>query len=54
MSRSSLTLSIDWLVDNGLKGKEGVEMRSDVAANTMTGYREAYHTLIGKIFDPAA
>lgn len=50
----SLILSIDWLVHNGLKGKEGVEMPPDVAANTMTRYREAYYTLTGKVFDPAA
>ncbi|MCJ1276082.1 Bifunctional purine biosynthetic protein ade1 [Puttea exsequens] len=44
----------DWLLKNRLKGKEGVEMPSDVAINTIERYKEAYHTLTGKIFDQPA
>ena len=44
---------IDWLVHNGLKGKPGVEMPTDVAMNTLGRYREAYHSLVGMVWDMA-
>lgn len=44
----SLIDFIDWLLRNGLKGKEGVEMPPDVVANTLDRYKEAYQTLTGK------
>ena len=47
----SLIFIVDWLVQNDLKGKEGVEMSSEVVASTMTRYKAAYHELTGKLFD---
>lgn len=38
----------DWLTENGLKGKEGVEMPTDIAEKTGAKYREAYQMLTGK------
>ena len=38
----------DWLVSNGLKGKEGTEMPEDVVQNTRAKYQEAYEKLVGK------
>lgn len=49
-----LMLCIDWLVRNGLKGKEAVEMPSDVVSNTLNRYKEAYQTLSGKCWFAAA
>ncbi|MCJ1460996.1 Bifunctional purine biosynthetic protein ade1 [Mycoblastus sanguinarius] len=43
----------DWLVRNGLKGKEGIEMPEDIAKNTQSRYREAYQILVGSQFHPA-
>lgn len=49
-----LMLRIDWLTRNGLKGKEEVEMPSDVVSNTLDRYKEAYQTLSGKCWIAAA
>ncbi len=49
-----LMLRIDWLTRNGLKGKEEVEMPSDVVSNTLDRYKEAYQTLSGKRWIAAA
>ncbi|KAL8675007.1 MAG: hypothetical protein Q9168_000602 [Polycauliona sp. 1 TL-2023] len=38
----------NWLTDQGLKGKEGVEMTDEVIAMTGELYREAFERLIGK------
>lgn len=37
----------DWLVNEGLKGKHGVELRQEVVMNTSERYREAYRILTG-------
>ncbi|KAF1814847.1 Phosphoribosylaminoimidazole-succinocarboxamide synthase [Eremomyces bilateralis CBS 781.70] len=37
----------DWLIANGLKGKEGVTMPAEVAERTYQGYMEAYTRLTG-------
>ena len=36
----------DWLTDNGLKGKEDVEMPEDVVRNTSNKYKEAFERLV--------
>ncbi|KAL6712626.1 Bifunctional purine biosynthetic protein ade1 [Coniothyrium glycines] len=38
----------DWLTENGLKGKEGVEVPAEVVEKTAEKYREAYERLTGK------
>ncbi|KAF2665963.1 phosphoribosylamine--glycine ligase [Microthyrium microscopicum] len=38
----------DWLIDNGLKGKDGVSMPADVVDRTRQGYVEAYERLTGQ------
>jgi phosphoribosylaminoimidazole-succinocarboxamide synthase len=38
----------DWLVREGLKGKQGVSMPEDVARETAARYREAFERLTGK------
>lgn len=38
----------DWLISEGLKGKDGVAMTEEVAKKTGEGYREAYERLTGK------
>ncbi|EUC47744.1 hypothetical protein COCMIDRAFT_89337 [Bipolaris oryzae ATCC 44560] len=38
----------DWLTSNGLKGKEGVEVPTDIVEKTAAKYREAYEKLTGK------
>jgi phosphoribosylaminoimidazole-succinocarboxamide synthase len=38
----------DWLTDNGLKGKEGVEVPSEIVEKTAAKYREACEKLTGK------
>ena len=40
----------DWLVREGLKGKQGVSMPEDVVKETAAKYREAYERLTGKEF----
>lgn len=44
----------DWLVKNGLRGKERVEMPDDVALNSIDRYKEAYRNIVGKGWDAAA
>ncbi|KAL6720189.1 Bifunctional purine biosynthetic protein ade1 [Lecanora helva] len=44
----------DWLSRNGLKGKEGVKMPNEVASNTLSRYKEAYRSLTGRSWFPAA
>jgi len=41
----------DWLTSNGLKGKEGVAMTSEIAQQTFDGYRKAFEMLVGKSWD---
>lgn len=41
----------DWLTENGLKGKEGVEMPEEVVRETAKRYREAFEMLVGKKWD---
>lgn len=38
----------DWLTSNGLKGKEDVEVPTDVVRQTSEKYIEAFETLTGK------
>lgn len=38
----------DWLTDNGLKGKEGVEVPGEIVEKTAAKYREACEKLTGK------
>lgn len=38
----------DWLVEKGLKGKEGVELPNEIAEKTAERYKEAYEMLVGK------
>ena len=38
----------DWLVSQGLKGKEGVKMPEDVVAKTAEKYKEAYERITGE------
>jgi phosphoribosylaminoimidazole-succinocarboxamide synthase len=40
----------DWLVSEGLKGKEGVRMPDDVVAKTAEKYKEAYEVITGEKF----
>ena len=42
---------IDWLMENGLKGKENVEMPDDVALKSIDRYKEAYRAIVGKGWD---
>lgn len=41
----------DWLVKNGLKGQESVEMPDDVAWKSIERYKEAYRSMVGKGWD---
>jgi phosphoribosylaminoimidazole-succinocarboxamide synthase len=43
----------DWLTENGLKGKQGVELPADVAEKTSQRYLEAYQRLTGTDFSEA-
>ncbi|TGJ84202.1 hypothetical protein E0Z10_g4556 [Xylaria hypoxylon] len=43
----------DWLTGQGLKGKEGVSMTTDVQAQTSAKYLEAFHRLTGETLDQA-
>ncbi|MCJ1255046.1 Bifunctional purine biosynthetic protein ade1 [Lignoscripta atroalba] len=38
----------DWLTEQGLKGKQDVEMPEDIVRNTGCKYREAFEKLVGK------
>jgi phosphoribosylaminoimidazole-succinocarboxamide synthase len=38
----------DWLIDSGLRGKDGVEMPQEVVEMTFKGYKEAYERLTEK------
>ena len=38
----------DWLIDQGLKGKEGVQLPKEVVERTSARYAEAYEMLVGK------
>lgn len=38
----------DWLVQSGLKGKEGVELPEEVVRDTLDKYKEAYQLLVGE------
>ena len=38
----------DWLVDNGLSGKENVDLPMDVVRTTVDRYKEAFKRLVGK------
>ncbi|KAH8171700.1 SAICAR synthetase domain-containing protein [Sarocladium implicatum] len=44
----------NWLVREGLKGKEGVEIPKDIAEKTEEKYKEVFHRLTGKTFEEAA
>ena len=43
----------DWLTQNGLKGKAGVNMPEDVKNETASKYREAFERLAGMKWDQA-
>lgn len=43
----------DWLTNNGLKGKDGVEMPEDVVKETASKYQEAFENLTGKKWENA-
>lgn len=43
----------DWLTNNGLKGKDGVEMPEDVVKETASKYQEAFEKLTGKKWEDA-
>lgn len=49
----SLTMWLDWLVKNGMKGKEMVEMPDDVALKGIDRYKKAYRSIVGKGWDAA-
>lgn len=49
--RIPLTVWVDWLVKNGLKGQESVEMPDDVAWKSIERYKEAYRSMVGKGWD---
>ena len=44
----------DWLVSQGLKGKEGVTMSSEVAGKTEDMYRDAFERLTAHTWDDSA
>ncbi|KAI9718289.1 MAG: Bifunctional purine biosynthetic protein ade1 [Chrysothrix sp. TS-e1954] len=41
----------DWLAREGLKGKEGVDVPTEVVEGTMRGYEEAFERLVGRTFE---
>lgn len=43
----------NWLTENGLKGKEGVEVPQDVLTATSERYREVFRRLTGKTLEEA-
>ena len=47
----SSSILIDWLTENGLKGRAGVEMPEAVVVETARKYKEAYEILVGKGWD---
>lgn len=42
----------DWLIKNGLKGEQGVEVPAEVVERTRSEYVDAYERLTGKKWDP--
>ena len=42
----------DWLIKNGLKGEQGVEIPAEVVERTRVEYVDAYERLTGKKWDP--
>lgn len=38
----------DWLIKEGLKGKEGVELPQEIVDQTRDRYKEAFRMLVGK------
>ena len=38
----------DWLIDQGLKGREGVKLPKEIVERTSARYVEAYEKLVGK------
>ena len=38
----------DWLIDQGLKGKQGVKLPKEIVQRTSARYAEAYEMLVGK------
>jgi phosphoribosylaminoimidazole-succinocarboxamide synthase len=42
----------DWLIMNGLKGEQGVEIPAEVVERTRVEYVDAYERLTGKKWDP--
>ncbi|KAK4453401.1 phosphoribosylaminoimidazole-succinocarboxamide synthase [Podospora aff. communis PSN243] len=43
----------NWLTENGLKGKEGVEMPAEIAEATGARYKDAFQRLTGRSLDEA-
>lgn len=43
----------NWLVQSGLKGKQGVQMPPDVVSETAAKYREAFEKLTGRAWKDA-
>jgi phosphoribosylaminoimidazole-succinocarboxamide synthase len=43
----------NWLVREGLKGKEGVEIPKEIAEKTEEKYKEVFHRLTGRTFEEA-
>ncbi|EFQ32675.1 saicar synthetase [Colletotrichum graminicola] len=41
----------NWLIEHGLKGKEGVELPEDVCRATADKYKDVFLKLVGKSFD---
>ena len=41
----------DWLTENGLNGKEDVEMPRHIVDSTRQRYKEAYHLLTGRVWE---
>lgn len=46
-----LTIHLDWLTSNGLKGRDDVEMPEDVVGKTGEKYKEAYEKLAKRAWD---
>lgn len=44
----------NWLIKEGLKGKDGVEIPQDICKATAERYRDAFFKLTGKTFEDAA
>ena len=41
----------DWLIHEGLKGKEGVELPDAIVVETSERYKKAYEMLVGKAWE---